>query len=374
MTQSGVVFRALSAASMAFFLVSCASGPDGRYLGSSELANLVLPPDLVQERESSSFELPAAFVTPSDGNRNQVPVLASLQSARLEGNADFYWLTVDLPVEQVYPLVKQFWGSEGYSLAEDEPATGMMTTDWIFTEVGTNKTDKNWFLQLFSGNDYAAIQDQFHTRIERAGEDGQGSRIYIAHRGTENQQVSRASAVEDVRTATDVEWFFRQPEPELELEKLSRLLVFLGLEQSDVADKIETARLFSPRVTRLFDAEEQVYYLLMDDPLPIAWNRVYHTLQRYDYVIEDVVRPAALVDQPGILIRDSIIRVQSNVDEEAGFFSFFGSGQPDKETVIINISEVDNSSSRLVVDTTQNSTKSNAATEELLAFLYRTLK
>ena len=372
MKSTSLITRALLLGGVASLVAACASGPDTQYLGAEEVAQLTLPPDLIQPEEVSRFELPEAFVTPEDGNRNVRPVLAQLQTARLEGSADFYWLSIDLPVEEIYPLVRQFWRSEGYRLAVDEPSLGIMKTDWLVSQVGNNVTTRNWFAQLFAGNDYAAIQDQFHTRIERNG--SSGSRVYIAHRGTENQEVQVESLDSDIAAATDVEWYFRQPEPELEIEKLSRLLVYLGLEQSDVAERVEESRMFAPRVTRLFDADEQTYYLLLKDPLPIAWNRVYHTLQRYDYVIDDFAEPAELVNEPGIIIRDSFIRVETNVEQEAGFFSFFGSGEPEKEVVIVNIAEEDNKSSRLVVDTTQNSTNSSAATEEVLAFLYKALK
>lgn len=375
MKTASLITRALLLSGAVSVIAACSSGPDTQYLGAAEVKQLTLPPDLIRPQEVSRFELPEAFVTPEDGNRSEVPVLAQLQSARLEGTADFYWLSVDVPVEELYPLVRQFWRSEGYRLEVDEPALGIMKTDWMVSQVGNNVTTRNWFAQLFAGDDYAAIQDQFHTRIERSGANGSGSRVYIAHRGTENQQIQVESLNTDIGTTTDVEWYFRQPEPELEIEKLSRLLVYLGVEQSDVADKVEESRMFAPRVTRLFDADEQVYYLLLKDPLPIAWNRVYHTLQRYDYAIEDFAEPPELVNEPGIIIRDSFIRVETNVEEEeSGFFSFFGSGEPQREVVIVNIAEEDNKSSRLVVDTTQNTTNSSAATEEVLSFLYKALK
>ena len=68
--------------------------------------------------------------------RNKVPVLARVESLQLQGSPDFYWLSVDEPVENLYQQVKNFWAFEGFGLIVDEPVIGIMETEWVYKEEG----------------------------------------------------------------------------------------------------------------------------------------------------------------------------------------------------------------------------------------------
>ena len=93
-------------------------------------------------------------------------------------------MSLSEPVEEVYPIVKQFWASEGYPLIIDEPVLGIMQTEWNYKEEGTNDPDPGFLGGLFKSDDFSASQDQFKSRLERNPDD-QGSKIFISHRGTE---------------------------------------------------------------------------------------------------------------------------------------------------------------------------------------------
>ena len=68
-------------------------------------------------------------------------------------------------------------------------------------------------------------RDKFRTRLERAP-DGNGTEIYISHRGMEEVYTTRAPAT---ATRTRRVWQPRPPDPELEAEFLRRLMVRLGV-------------------------------------------------------------------------------------------------------------------------------------------------
>ena len=138
----------------AIFLISLAgcssSESDLRYLDSRMLPALEIPPDLTTVQHESAFELPTVFSSDSDDPdaRKSIPVLADVDSINLEGIADFYWLNLNAPVGDLYQLVREFWASEGYTLAIDEPVIGIMETDWVFHEEGKKKEEKG-FLPAF---------------------------------------------------------------------------------------------------------------------------------------------------------------------------------------------------------------------------------
>ena len=173
--------------SLAAFAGGCQSDLDLRYLDASVGGSLELPPDLIRSEEESSFELPEVFSGEDASVRNRVPVLANVRSLRLEGSQNLYWLSVEEPVDNLYQLVKNFWASEGYRLIVDEPVIGIMQTEWIYKQVGTDENTLNWLERLFGLRDLSAVQDQFKTRIDRG--DGGRSRVYIAHRGAEYKHV-----------------------------------------------------------------------------------------------------------------------------------------------------------------------------------------
>ena len=70
----------------------------------------------------------------------------------------------------------------------------------------------------------------------------------------------RAGDQDDLESRTD-DWSFRRSEPQLEVEMLSRLMVYLGLQKETVAAEFEQARLFKPRASLEVDAEEKSPYL-----------------------------------------------------------------------------------------------------------------
>ncbi|MCP4390830.1 MAG: hypothetical protein GY802_21215, partial [Gammaproteobacteria bacterium] len=109
---------------LSIVIYGCQNDLDTRYLDASVGGRLELPPDLIQYESESGFELPESFSGDDEGVRNKVPVLARVESLRVEGSEDLYWLSVEEPVDNLYQLVKNFWAAEGYRLIVDEPVIG----------------------------------------------------------------------------------------------------------------------------------------------------------------------------------------------------------------------------------------------------------
>ncbi|MDH3536999.1 MAG: outer membrane protein assembly factor BamC, partial [Gammaproteobacteria bacterium] len=307
---------------LAALITGCQSGIDQRYLEATLEKPLELPPDLIEVDAQSRFELPAGISGDDVNVRDKIPVLANVDSIRLEGGADLYWLSVEEPIDNLYQKVKDFWASEGYRLSVDEPVIGVMQTEWIFRKQGTKEDSEGWLSKLFGNDDLSASQDQFRTRIER-GEGGR-NRIYIAHRGTEYVYVFEGKNESVTPLAEDDNrWRFRQPEPELEVDMLSRLMIYLGLQRAQVKQQLAGVKLFKPRAFMQIDVEENSPYLILKDPYQIAWNRIYHELERLGF---DIVY--ANFDTGIGIGEKGIITVTTDVIESAskgGFFSLFGS-------------------------------------------------
>ncbi len=353
-------------------LVACSSGSDLRYLDSAVGENLALPPDLSRYELESSFDLPKEFSGDDESVRNKVPVLAKVKSLQVQSNGDFYWLSVDEPIDNLYQQVKNFWAFEGYRLVIDEPVIGVMQTEWILKEEGASQTDKGWFESLFSGEDLSASQDQFKTRLER-NQAGEGSRIYITHRATEFVYVLQGSDRNQtgLETNDDNQWRFRQPEPELEVEMLSRLMVYLGLQKAGVEQKLANVKLFSPRAALHVDVEEQSPFLILNDTYHIAWNRVYHQLERMNFDIHSSDFKSGLSGEGVIVVNAA---VEEDADNISGFSFFSTSAETEIIQIALILSEQSHEHTRVIIENDKGDIDTSPAGAEFLNLLFKQIK
>lgn len=366
---------------LAALLAACSSDTDRRYLDVSLGSNLELPPDLSELEAESEFELPVGFSGAESTAKDKVPVLARVDSLRLEGSGDLYWLTVEEPVDNLYQLIKNFWFSEGYRLMVDEPVIGIMQTEWVLTEQGPSDEGGSWFKGLFGGDDLTASQDQYRTRVE-LDQTENASRIYIAHRGTEFGHILETGSgqkrldgdknVDDEKKVDDDDnqWRFRQPEPELEVEMLSRLMIFLGLQKAEVAQQVANAKLFSPRASQHIDASEKSPFLIVKDPYQIAWNRVYHQLERMNFEIA-AVEFKNLFGEGAITINAQVTEGK----EDQGLFSFFsGSSETVEKQIVVVLAEETHQLTRVMIETDEGDFDTSPAGAAFLDLLYQKIR
>ena len=353
---------------LAGLVAACESGYDYRYADPSVGQSLELPPDLAGVQVESKFELPAAISGDNETAKDKIPVLAKVQSVQLEGSGDLYWLQVDESVDNLYQLVKNFWASEGYRLNVDEPVIGIMQTEWIYKSEGGEEESSSWFGQLFTTEDLAATQDQYKTRIERS-ETNNLNRIYIAHRGTEFKYVLNEGAARK-EAINDSEWNFRQPEPELEIEMLARLMIYLGLQQDDVEQQRGSVKLFKPRASLYVDADEGSPYLILNDVYQIAWNRVFHQLERMNFEIIDSEFKSGLSGEGVIYVNAPTVDIETS----EGFFNFQSEEKEGPMRFTLVFSEETNQSTRLIIEDETGEFDTSPAGSQFLNPLYQKIK
>ena len=360
--------RVFVLALLAVLVAACESVNDYRYGDSSVGKSLELPPDLAGVQVESKFELPTAISGDDETAKDKIPVLAKVQSVQLEGSGDLYWLAVEEPVENLYQLVKNFWASEGYRLNVDEPVIGVMQTEWVYKSEGGEEESSSWFGKLFTSEDLAATQDQYKIRIERSKTNNL-NRIYIAHRGTEyNYVLSTENPGKD--EVNEAVWKFRQPEPELEIEMLARLMVFLGLQQSDVEQQRENLKLFKPRASLLVDADESSPYLIINDVYQIAWNRVFHQLERMNFEIIRSEFNSGFSNEGVIFVKAPTVEIESS----GGFFSFQSQEKEGSMKFTLVFSEETNQSTRVILENEKGEFDTSPAGSQFLNLMYQKIR
>jgi outer membrane protein assembly factor BamC len=268
------------------------------YRGASQGPALDVPPDLVTPQSNDRYTLPQRNQpgqTLSDFNRNRASVDAAPRSsevmpkregAQIQRDGSVRWVVVNQPVEKVWPVVRDFWNTEGFRLAMESPQTGIMETEWAERRQRVETTGLRGILSRTFGSSYATGErDRYRTRLERTP-DGR-TEIYVSHRGME-EVVTGFQKDQSV-------WQARESDPELEIEYLRRILAQFGTPRDDVTvaggtgdagnvgDGVQPGGSDNVRLV----TENDVSRLEIAEGFDRAWREVGLVLDRVGFTVED---------------------------------------------------------------------------------------
>lgn len=330
--RPAVAIATTGAVCAATLLMGGCSSIDGLFGGSkvdyrtqaAKTAPLEVPPDLTQLAREGRFRATADTVSASGMQSRAAAVATTTQVApnavgdiRLERQGNQRWLSVPLPPEQVWPVVKAFWAERGFALEVENAQTGVLETAW--TENRTKIPED--FIRRTIGRVFDALystgeRDRYRTRLERTAS---GTEVYISHRAMEEVYTS---AQKDNTT-----WRAKPADPQAEAEILSALMVRLGTKE-DVARvamaKATTSAAPSRPTAAAAGAAAPVgaTSLVVEDDFDRAWRRVGLALDRSGFSVEDRDRAAGL-----FFVR--YVDPALAGKEEPGFLSrWFGKAEP----------------------------------------------
>jgi outer membrane protein assembly factor BamC len=292
---------------------------------SAKTAPLEIPPDLTQLQRDGRYQpqsggtvsastfgaAAAATATPA------APAVASVAPASVgemrivrEGNQR--WLVVPMAAEQLWPQLRSFWQERGFTLVTDDPAAGVMETDWAENRAKIpqdviRRTIGRVLDSLYDTGE----RDRFRLRVERSGG---ASEVFISHRG-----------MAEVYTTDKKEqtvWTPRPSDPQLEAEMLSRLMVKLGAKEEAVRTAVASpAPAAAPRARAL--SGQAAATLQVDEGFDRAWRRVGLALDRSGFTVEDR-------DRAGGLYFVRYVDPRGTTTAEAGFLAkLFSFGKSD---------------------------------------------
>lgn len=259
------------------------------YKSVAKGSTLEVPPDLTQLARDSRYAVPGASVSASALQAGQAaqpagpsPTAAlALGDAHLERDGKQRWLLVERPAEQLWEPVREFWQSNGFTLAQDDAALGIMETDWAENRAKLPQDFIRSTLGKLLDSLYSTGErDKFRTRLERNARGG--TEIYVTHRG----MIEVYSNTAKDSTA----WQPRPSDPELETEFLRRLMVRLGAKPGiDQEAQAAAAAAPSARAQALAHLEriDDRPVLQVDQGFDRAWRIVGLALDRTGFTVED---------------------------------------------------------------------------------------
>lgn len=265
---------------------------------AKQTTGLDVPPDLTQlprDTRPAGGTVSAAQMAsqPTTAQRSSGAVPNSVALAKA-GDAEFQrlgnsrWVHSSLTPEELWPQLKAFWVERGLQVETEDPAVGVMETNWAENRAKLPQDFIRKSIGTLLDSVYSTGErDKYRTRVER--NPNGGTDIYIAHRG-----------MVEVYTNTqkdDTAWQPRPSDPELESIMLSRLLLKLGGKE-DAAQAVATAQPPSQPETRpgpvprsLADVPNSI---ALNEGFDRAWRRVGQSLDRHGFTIEDRDRKQGL--------------------------------------------------------------------------------
>ena len=246
---------------------------------------LELPPDLTTPRYDDRFSVSTASglaAQQAGGKTREAEFLATAPNARVARAGNERWLVVKASPEQAWDVSRRFWADTGFVLAVEQPALGLMETDWAENRADIPADALRRTLGQFADIFYTTYKrDKFRTRIERGAETGTVE-IYIAHRGME--QVPTAKI--DNSSPAAFAWALMPPSPDLEAEMLTRLMIRFGTTEPQAIAAVAQAAA-QPDRARVEKGADGVPKLVIDESFDRAWRRVGLALDRSGFTVVD---------------------------------------------------------------------------------------
>lgn len=271
------------------------------YKSAGSLPPLEAPPDLVMPGGDNRFAVPdinpkgTATFSAYDKERGTRPqagaqaLLPQVEKVSIQRAGSQRWMTVQLPAQEVWPVVKDFWQEMGFIIALESPESGVMETDWAENRAKIPQDALRGFLSKALDSLYStAERDKFRTRLETT-KDGQ-TEIYISHRGM--YEVFEGTQGGGDQGQGRTVWQPRPADPDLEAEMLRRLMVRFGVE--DARAKTLLAEKGAPPQAALFKGGDAVPGVSVPEPFDRAWRRIGLALDRIGFTVEDRDRVAGV--------------------------------------------------------------------------------
>ena len=259
------------------------------YKSESRAPALELPPDLTAPQYDDRYTVTTASGLAAQGALRprgaDAIALNATPEARIVRGGTERWLVVKTTPEVAWSTLRQFWTDTGFVLAVEQPALGIMETDWA-----ENRADMpNDFLRNTIGKFVDVFfstykRDKFRSRVEMGSEPG-SVEIYISHRGAEQVPTTK---IDNVSPAGFV-WAVTPTNAGLEAEMLMRLMTRFGAPVPAAAAAVQASSATVPGSdrARLEKVADGTSRLVVDDSFDRAWRRVGLALDRVGFTVVD---------------------------------------------------------------------------------------
>ena len=339
------------------------------YKKAETARSLEVPPDLTSTGVSDALVVPEGETTLSGytsarqtlARTGSVPVLPGQEGMKLQRDRERAWLVVDAEPGAVWPRAREFWLENGFLLVREDPALGVLETDWAENrDYIPQGVIRGLISRVWEGAYSSAYQDRYRMRLE-IGEKPGTTEIFISHQGLE-EQVEGASE----STQTYV-WMPRPRDPGLESEMLKKLMIYMGVAPQQAEQQL-AAKEPAPERAQLIQQESGEAVLVVYEGFSRAWRSVGITLDRVDFAVQDRDRSSGIYY---VRYNDPLKTDKKGVLSKLAFWS-----DDDEEQVAtyqIKLSD-DGANTRVVVLNAAGEPETSVTAVRILTLLYEELR
>jgi outer membrane protein assembly factor BamC len=302
-------------------------------------------------------------------------VLPKIEGVRIDRFGDQRWLVVKGEPERVWPVVREFWVDAGFPLVREDPAVGIMETEWNEdrAKVGEDFVRRT-IGRVLPGLWSTPRRDKYRTRLEKGSEPGT-TEVFVSNR-----------AMEEVYTNANMDrtmWQPRAADRELEAEMLSRMMVKMGADATKVASAANSpkpgARVAPTAASAAAEARNAVLEnsgagpLVVNDGFDRAWRRVGLALDRVGFTVEDRDRSKGL-----FFVRYIDPDVDVKTGDKGGIMDKLAFWKPTPKSAQpqyrIHVSDAGASMSQVLVQDSKGAPESSSTGKKILGLLFEQLK
>jgi outer membrane protein assembly factor BamC len=288
----GLLVLSLSACSGSLFDRVLPDSSQTAYKTSRTEKSLDVPPDLSKPGVNQTLRVPGAAsgTATYSGYTGQGKkpaaqaiagqVLPAVQDVKYVREGGQSWLVIKAKPELVWGKIRQFWIQNGFLLTLDKPELGIMETEWAENRANIPKGPiRNFFGKVFDSLYESGLRDKYRVRLEKGAAAGT-SELIITHRGMK-EVILGSDNFQEGST-----WVTRPSDPELEVEMLKRMMVFLGLSQS-TANQVAQAPVTRKSRVQVVTAADGHRSLVMEEDFSRAWRYTGMALDRVGFSVID---------------------------------------------------------------------------------------
>ncbi len=362
-----------------------------QYESSNARAPLEIPPDLSQLPRDNRYGVPertrevrasdlqqtetaaASSGTGTVSSRTSV-VLPETVTAKIMHEGDLRWVHTEVPAEQLWPIVQDFWTAVGLTIRSQDPKTGYIETEWAENKARLPQD----IIRATIGKLIDAVystgeRDQYRCRMERSEN---GTDIYITHR----------SMVEVVKggQSDQTMWQPGPRDPQLEAEMVTRLAQTIekefnpGMKKSELPsaktaeDEVKAAGKSAAAEVPVYKSEivngdsGKASAVIIKEPFDRAWRRTALAIDRMNFTVVDRDRTKGM-----FLVKYLDPAYEDQQKKNQGFFKnlFSSTTAVEPPTYQIRLASDGASQSRITVTAEDGSADKTGVAPKILTLL-----
>jgi len=258
-------------------LTACSSTTSVKidYRSASTQAPLEVPPDLTKLPSDASENADTYSAYAAERQTAKIgtgTILPDFNNIQLERDGDIRWIRVKKDKKELWVDVKNFLGDIGLSIQSENPATGIIETDWAENRAGYGQ-GSGFFTKLLHSFDDSGERDKYRIRMEDDPQSGWYD-VYIAHQGLV-EKVTSGGGDSVEQTA----WTRRPSDPGLEAEMFRLFMVYLGVDTKKAGEMLASG-IRKARAVLENDAQGGTRHILVKASLVRTQKRLETTLDR----------------------------------------------------------------------------------------------